>query len=215
METVTLHFSPIHAKKMLSGKGVCQLDGAHLRGEKGHPLEVQVKRATANKLKKAAKAGKSVRVRMDELHDGVGGTGIADFFRKVKEGFQKAGKFLKEKVIDTDLYQQQIKPKVRQGLEAAIKQFVPAAAQPIAQKGLEFVGEKTGAAGVYAVPVYGGAMMPMGVYYPQPYSNWSTMAMPLAPAMMSKPVWPGFGLPAGVQGGEPIEPTRGSGFRVV
>ena len=207
METITLHFGPVHAKKLLSGKGVAQLGKDYMSGSQGHPLEVQVSKSVANRIRRAQRAGKSTRVRLDELH----GSGLREFFEKLKRG----AKWLKEKVIDTDLYQQQIKPKVRQGLEAAIKQFVPAAAQPIAQKGLEFVGEKTGAAGVYAVPVYGGAMMPMGVYYPQPYSNWSTMAMPLAPAMMSKPVWPGFGMPSGLPGGEPVEKTGGQGFRVL
>jgi hypothetical protein len=77
------------------------------------------------------------------------------------------------------------------------------------------VGEKTGAAGVYAVPIYGGAMMPMGVYYPQPYSNWSTQAMVLSPAMMSKPVWPGFGCAANTLEGEPAEKAHGSGIKIV
>ena len=67
-----------------------------------------------------------------------------------------------------------------------------------------------------AYPVYGGAMMPsMGVYYPQPYSNWSTMALSLAPAMMSKLPYPGFGFYAGTPGGQPVEKPHGSGFRFV
>jgi hypothetical protein len=38
-----------------------------MSGSQGHPLEVQVSKAVGNRITKAQRAGKSTRVRLDEL----------------------------------------------------------------------------------------------------------------------------------------------------
>lgn len=220
METITLHFGPVHAKKLLSGRGVAQLGKEYISGSQGEPLQVQVSKSVANRIRKAQRAGKSTRVRLDELH----GQGIKEFFAKLKRGFEKAGEVLKpiyEKIKPA------VAPLLREGVTkladigaSAAAPFLPAQVNKLIQEqkgaAVQKLGDVTGAYGVVGLPLYGGAMMPhMGVYYPQPYSNWSTQSLPLAPAMLYKLPFPGYGFAAGTPGGEPIEPTRGSGFRVL
>jgi hypothetical protein len=207
-ERITLHFEPAHAKKLLSGKGVCQLSADHISGKKGVPLEVEVHRSVATRLRKASRGKKASRVRIDEL----GGEGIKEWFqnlgKKIKDGYQKV--------------KPQLAPLIKQGVgkladlaQDASKPFLPAQVNQLIadnkQKAVDFIGQQTGAYGV--MPLYGYGALPLygygAVTYPQPVANWSTMAMPLAPPMMSKNPYPGWGFPQG------YGDTTGQGFRVI
>lgn len=199
-EIVRLHFDPNHAKKLLSGSGVCQLHSDYLTGKRGTALEVEVPKAVATKLRKAVRSKKSARVRMDDL----GGEGIREWFqnlgRQIKKGYEK----IKPSVA----------PLVKEGVgklvdmgSSAVAPFLPQQVNQLIQdnkgKAVDQLGQLTGAYGVqlpmmgipYGMPIYGGAMNP-AVFYPQVYSNWSTQSMPLAPAMQSKNPYPGWGYPA-------------------
>jgi hypothetical protein len=217
-EIITISFSPAQAKKIV-GKGVSQLSHEYITGKKGHPLQVQVRKSTANRLRKAAKAGKSARIRLDEMESIEGAGPVLDWLKKIGK---QAKQFYDEKLKPT------FAPIIKEGVgkladmgAAAAAPFLPAQVNKLIQENkgqaVDWLGSSVGAYGVMGLPVYGGSvMMPFGgVYYPQPYSNWSVASMPMAPAMMSKLPWPGFGASAGVPGGEPVENPRGSGFRVI
>jgi len=212
-EQISLNFDRKHADKMLRG-GAVQLSPDYISGQKGHKLVCMCKKPVATRMRKALREGKSARVRLDELEDSVDGGSIRDFFRKLKEGAQKVGKFLKEKVIDTPLYQEKIRPLakelVQKGL-AAVQPIAGPTLTPLIQKGAEKLSEVTGAFGVapygYMTPmVYGGAMP---VIYPQPVSNWSTLLMP--PYLAQNMPYAGYGMPSGPEkyGFTPPAPTKG------
>lgn len=213
-EIVRLHFDPHHAKKLLSGSGVCQLHSDYLSGKRGTALEVEVPKAVATKLKKAVRMKKAARVRMDEL----GGEGIKEWFqnlgRKIKAGYEKVKPAL------APLVKEGVGKLVDMGASAAAP-FLPQQVNQLIQenkgKAVDQLGQITGAYGVqlpmmgvpYGMPVYGGAIVNPAVIYPQVYSNWSTQSMPLAPAMMSKNPYPGWGYPAG------FGDTSGGSFRTI
>jgi len=237
-ETITLHFSPKHANAMLR-KGSCQLDIKHLMGEAGEPLQVVVHKTVATRLRKAVRNGKAVRVYSHEIIPLEGGGKFIDFFKnlgqKIKEGYEKirpvVAPLLKEGVSKlADLGISQISPY----LPSQVSQLI----QENKGKAVDALGSVSGAYGMRggampmpmvssgqampcvscgSVPVFGGAMVPnrgsmtsgLSVYRPQPWSNWSTQAMPLSPAMTSKVAYPGWGFQANFDG------LGANGFRVV
>ena len=206
-ERVTLYFEPHHAKKLLSGKGVCQLSNSHLSGKKGIPLEVQVPRHVATRIRKAHRMGKASRIHMHEM----GGEGIKEWFqnlgRKIKSGFQAVKPAL------APLIKEGVGRLADMGADA-VKPFLPSQVNQLIQdnkgKAVDWIGQQTGAYGL--LPLYGGAMMPV-VHYPQPVANWSTMAMPLAPAMVSKLPYPGWGM--GHVPGQLASDVSGGSFRTI
>lgn len=216
-QRITLHFEPHHAKKLLSGKGVCQLSHTHLAGRKGVPIEVDVPRHVATRLRKASQMGKASRVRMDEM----GGEGIKEWFqnlgRKIKDGYEKI------KPAVAPLVKQGVGRLVDMGADVA-KPFLPSQVNQLIQdnkgKAVDFIGQQTGAYGLLPVyggsvyPVYGYGAVPMAVHYPQPIANWSTQAMPLSASMISKIPYSGFGMPAGTIGQLSAD-TSGGSFKAI
>lgn len=221
-EVVQLGFDKKHAQKMLGGKGVCQLTPEYISGSKGEKLTATVRKPVATRLRKAMRAGKSARVRLDELE----GEGIKEFFQKLKEVGQKikggVERFVKPVLGNV------LKEATTRGVDflaSKAQPFLPEQVNKLIQenkgKAVEAIGSTTGAFGLAPYPyLYGGAVMMPAVYYPAPMSNWSTQAMPLSGQMQSKLPYAGFGLPAGIPGGEPVEmPSKrkagGRGFRVI
>lgn len=220
-ELITLHFSPRHAQN-LCRRGVCQLDIAHLTGQRGHPLEIEVRKTVGSRLRRAAKHGRSARVRMEEI-DGAGK--FADFFKnlgqKISEGYQKIKPYVAPLVKEAAT-------KLADVGTAAVSPYLPSSVNTLIQQNkgaaVDALGNVTGAYGMhYNCPHCGGGAMipsrhaatfPQAVRRPQPWSNWSTQAMPLSPAMTSKVAYPGWGLPADF-GDYGANLTGGEGFRVI
>jgi len=128
------------AKKLMKG-GVIQLKPAALK-DNAHYLILEKK--TANKVRRAQRAGTGCRIQLSpqEMHHS--GEGIMDFFNKIKEGAQ----WVKNKIIDTPFYQQNIRPTAKNLVNQGIDTFVPAPGREIARKASDFVGEQTGAFGI-------------------------------------------------------------------
>lgn len=101
---------------------------------------------TAKKVAIAVHRGKGVRIHVSPHEFQASGEGIMDFFNKLKD----AGKWIKEKVIDTPFYQQNIRPVARQlvnsGLDIAGTKLGPGA--DILRKGAYALGDTTGAFGL-------------------------------------------------------------------
>jgi len=91
---------------------------------------------------------KGCRISMTPHELECSGEGLKEFWEKLKN----VGKAIKEKVIDTPFYQQNIKPIARQlvnqGLQLAGPTIGPQG-QMIAQKAVDAIGEQTGAFGIH------------------------------------------------------------------
>ena len=231
-ETITLHFSPGHAQKILKG-GACQLDVAHLMGQQGYPLELQVHKTVGNRLRRAVKRGKSVRVYAHEVD---GGGKFLDWFKnlgsKIKSGYEKIKPYVAPLVKEAAT-------KLADVGTAAVAPYLPSSVNQLITenkgKAVDALGNVTGAYGMCGncggcgmtlptfgggmpLPTFGGAMVVpayrgMAVRRPQPFSNWSTQAMPLGPAMTSKVAYPGWGLSANFD--DLGANLTGEGFRVI
>ena len=235
-EMITLHFDPKHAHNLLS-KGACQLSAAHLMGHKGEPLEVEVHKTVANRLRRAVKNGKSARIYSHEVIPIEGGGKFLDFFKnlgqKIKQGYEYIKPYVAPLVKEAAT-------KVADVGIAAASPYLPSSVNQLIQenkgKAVDALGNVTGAYGMHAcsacggngvvlptfsgagsgvvLPTFGGAMhmgvnRGLAVHRPQPWSNWSTMAMPLSPAMTSKVAYPGWGFQSDYQG------LGANGFRVI
>ena len=142
---VSLNLTQGQVSKLLQGKPI-QLTAAQLKGNKHflmlHPTTVQ-------KVGGAMKKNKGVRIMVSPHELEMSGEGIREFLDKLKN----AGKWIKEKVIDTPFYQQNIKPIARQVVDKGVdflttKLPLPAAANDAIRSGVNKVGDITGAYGV-------------------------------------------------------------------
>lgn len=128
----------------------------------GHPIQLSHRQLvdgkhwlalhheTAKRVGGAIRRKRGVRIHISPHELEASGEGIRDFFDKVISGAKKVGSFLKEKVIDTPFYQQNIRPLARNAVNTAFQAAAPSlgVAAPIAQKGIDVIGEKTGAFGL-------------------------------------------------------------------
>lgn len=142
MERVDLRLTEPQARKLMRG-GVVQLTPEALR-DNAHYLVLGKK--MASKVKRAQKAGRGCRVCLSPEEMQHSGEGIGDFFKKIKKG----AKWVKDKVIDTPFYQENVKPLVRKGVDAALSLAAPSLgpAAPLAMMAAEKFGQVSGAYGL-------------------------------------------------------------------
>jgi hypothetical protein len=132
---VNLHLSKHQVRKAAQGRPI-QISAENLH--KGtHTIHVHPE--NHKKIQKAKRVRKGVRLHLS--HHEMEGSGLFDFLRN-------AWNTVKNKVIDTQFYQNTVRPIAKQGVNQLIDTFVPAPARDIAHKGADFVGDKTGAFGL-------------------------------------------------------------------
>lgn len=142
MSRFTLDLTHNNAKKLMSGQPT-QLMHKQLLGNNHflmlHPLNHK-------KLTQAKTKGKGARITLSPEELMASGEGFRDLWNKVKKGAMT----IKEKVIDTPFYQQNIKPLVRKGVDTlaeAISAELPAAT-PLINAGVQKLSGVTNAFGV-------------------------------------------------------------------
>lgn len=137
---VTLSIHQFH--KLRRGHPV-QLAASNL-GKGIHKVHVNKKMAT--KLSKAHRENKGCRFSMapHEFEYTVEAGGFGDFINKVKNGLS----FVKHKIIDSDIYQKNLKPAVKQLVDKGIETFVPEPGRQLAHTAANKIGEVTNAFGV-------------------------------------------------------------------
>ncbi len=152
---------------------------------KGHPVQLKHHQLTgdehwiachpetAKKLHTAKHKQKGVRIQLTNPELEASGEGIKEFWDKLKN----AGKWVKEKIIDTPFYQTNVKPIVR-GLVNTGETMVQARLGPlggVATSAIEAIGKKSGAYGLVKVKrskcssCKGGSFIPAG--YPPGYKH--------------------------------------------
>lgn len=217
--------SLVHVELMLTPKQIMRIGkgeqiqlSAKALHTKAHALKLHPVNAT--KLHKARNAHKGVRLQLseEEMH----ASGIFDWLRD-------AGNWVKKNIIDSDVYQQAIRPAVREVIKTGIDALpVGSTAKDAARKVAEIAGQKSGAFGVrlprHHGRMHGGAtvteVMEHEDYYPEMHrprgrrapvrfelsNSYSNLIGPDHPAM-----WPSSAsLPA--PGLKP--PKKGGSFRV-
>lgn len=130
--------------KIQSGKPI-QLAAHQIAGPQKHYLMLH--HENAKKVAGAIRRRKGVRIQISPYEFHASGEGIMDFFNKIKQGAE----WIKKKVIDTPFYQSSIRPIARKAVDAGLALANPylGAAAPLAQQGVNALGEKTGAYGIY------------------------------------------------------------------
>lgn len=174
---VPLTLTDSQFKKMKAGHPV-QL-AHHQIGGGGLKHHLMLHPETAKKVAGAVRRGKGVRIHVSPHEFQASGEGIMDFFNKIKD----AAQWVKNKVIDTPFYQQNLKPLAKNLVNQGIDNFVPAAARQVAHQAADFAGEKTGAFGLKAPKKRGRKAICHTEYALD--SNYSPMMGPQHPAM-----WP-------------------------
>ena len=133
-----------NVNNLLNGRSI-QLKKEQLHG-KQHSIVVHP--TTHKRLSKAKMSGKGVRLEMtpDEFKASVmHGQGFMDILRGIKKGAE----WIKNNIIDSSFYQQNVKPVVRQALEGVVSALpVPTPVKNIAEAGVSKLGEVTGAFGL-------------------------------------------------------------------
>lgn len=138
-------------KSLAKGKTV-QLKHHQIAHGKTHKHKLVLPKKTITKVNRASRNQKGVRLTLAP-HE-IEGSGILDFFKTIGNNLVKNVKWVKDKVIDTDFYQQNLRPLakqvVNQAYDSVIRPVIPSA---LGDKGKELVntiGDKTGAFGLYS-----------------------------------------------------------------
>lgn len=129
-------------KKMKAGHPI-QLSSSQIGGGM-HKHHLMLHPENAKKVAGAIRKNKGVRIYVSPHEFEASGEGIMDFFNKIKEGAQ----WVKNKIVDTPFYQQNLRPVARNLVNQGIEQFVPVPGREIAHKAANVLGEKTGAFGI-------------------------------------------------------------------
>ena len=139
---IKLHLSHGQFLKLKRGKTV-QLSHGQL--ERGEPHHLMVHEHKAKKIHHAVKNRKGVRLSLSEpeLHYTIESGGFLDWIKN-------AGRFIKDKIIDTDFYQQNIKPIARNLVNTGLAAAAPTLgiATPAAKAAVDAIGSQTGAFGL-------------------------------------------------------------------
>jgi hypothetical protein len=121
MERVSMRLTLPQAKKLMKG-GTIQLSPSALK-DNTHWLILETK--TANKVRRAQRAGRGCRVCLNAREMEHSGEGIADFFKNAFNKVKQGARWVKSNVIDTDFYQKNLKPLVRQGVDTGFQAIAP------------------------------------------------------------------------------------------
>jgi hypothetical protein len=135
----------------------------------GGPHRLMVHHETAKKIHRARASNKGVRIALTPHEMEMSGEGFKEFL----EGLRNAGKWVKEKIIDTPFYQSSIKPIVRQAVDTGLSAVAPklGVAAPLAKSGVDELGRQIGAFGVVPKKMRkskGGMVKAQMVPMPQP-----------------------------------------------
>ena len=142
---VPLTLTESQFKKMRAGHPI-QLAHHQIGGGAIHRHHLMLHPENAKKVAGAIRKQKGVRIHVSPYEFEASGEGIMDFFNKIKD----AAQWVKNKIIDTPFYQQNLRPLAKNLVNLGIDNFVPAAARQVARQAADFAGEKTGAFGIHA-----------------------------------------------------------------
>lgn len=175
---IVVHLKPAQARKIAKG-GVVQLSASQVMGtcSKSHPASLLLHPEMHRKISKAMRARKGVRIQLSPTELEQNGEGLRDIWKGIKKG----AKWLKKNVIDSDFYQENLRPIARKAVEYGIDQFAPAPAQELLKKGARKIGDKTSAFGMKRPR--GRPRKTGGAMYIE--SDYRDRANPFNPAMFS------------------------------
>lgn len=141
-QKIPLELSIAQYRKLKSGQPI-QLSHAQLMAERHW---VAVHPETYRKIQYARSKKKGTRIVMTPHEMEASGEGLKEFW----EGVKSLGRKVKEKVIDTPFYQQNIKPLVRQAVDAGLAVASPTLGplSGVARSGVDALGKSTGAYGL-------------------------------------------------------------------
>ena len=115
---------------------------------------IKIHPSTHKKAVNAHSKKKGVRIALTDPELVESGEGIKSMIRWVKEkavpAVVKGAKFVKRNVIDTPIYQQDVKPLVRRGVDTLEGMLPDNIVGKVVKSGIETVGSKTGGYGIKA-----------------------------------------------------------------
>lgn len=128
-------------RKVMAGKTI-QLSAAQLQSS-SHYLHLHPE--TVRKINRAKKANKGVRITVSPQELDMSGEGI----KEILQGMRKAGKYVKENIIDDPKYQKYVKPIVRGVVDTGLAMSSPylGPVSGYVKKGVNVLGKRTGAYG--------------------------------------------------------------------
>lgn len=137
-----LELTKNNVNKLLLGRPT-QLKKEQLNSNKHY---IKVHPLTHAKLSKAKASGVGLRLTMTqpELEESEG-------FMDILRGIKKGAKYIKDKVIDSNFYQQDVKPVVRKAVDiglASANTVLPGVASTVLKAGADKLGEVTNAYGL-------------------------------------------------------------------
>ena len=137
-----LEFTENNIKKLMRGYPT-QLKKEQLHSTKHY---VKVHPLTHQKLTKAKVSGKGIRLTMTPEEFNASGEGFMDILRGIKKGAQ----WVKKNIIDSTIYQSDIKPIVRKLVDAGVTAAQPMLGPigPLVKSGVDKLGEVTSAYGL-------------------------------------------------------------------
>lgn len=152
MQRLNLTLTEPQARKLMN-KHPIQLKHNQLQPEHRHYLMLHPE--THKRAMKAMASGKGLRLALtpDELEQS--GAGFWDLLKKAANVASNVGRFVKDKIIDSNLYQTSIKPEVRKLVdsgEAALQTVLPAPVAGVSKTLIDALGSKTGAYGLIEIP---------------------------------------------------------------
>jgi hypothetical protein len=152
MQKLPLTLNESQAGKLVRRQPV-QLKHSQLLPEHRHYLMLHPE--THKRAMKAMAAGKGLRITLTPEEIEASGSGFFDLLKKAANVASKVGRFVKEKIIDSNLYQKQIKPEVRKLVdsgESALQTVLPAPVAGVSKTLIDALGNKTGAYGLIEIP---------------------------------------------------------------
>ena len=137
-----LELTQNNVRKLVNGHPI-QLRKEQLQGSK-HWLDVHP--TTHKRLSSAKAKGKGLRLTLTPEELQASGEGLGDLWNAIKKG----ARWVKDKIIDTPVYQSAVKPVVKGLVNAGVSAITPmlGPAGPLVQQGVEKLGEVTNAYGV-------------------------------------------------------------------
>lgn len=143
MQKLNLSLNENHIRKAVNGHPI-QLSKDHLNGSE-HFLVLHPE--NYKKCVTAKSKGRGVRITLTHPELAASGEGFMDILRKIKDG----ANWFKKHIIDSNFYQNQIKPEVRSLVNAgtaAVSNVLPGPVGNVAKSIVNAIGDNTGAYGL-------------------------------------------------------------------
>lgn len=139
-----------NARKLVNGHPI-QLRNKQLHGTDHYLMLHPMQHA---RLSKAKAMGKGARLALTPEELAASGQGFGDLWNKVRKGAQ----WVSKNIVQTPFYQKNVRPVVKQAVEAAVAALpLPAPVSNIAKASIEKLGDTTSAFGL-ALPQSGNAL---------------------------------------------------------